>query len=71
MRFLQEMLDRKRIRCHANLSYDKFLMIFKKKKTNNKNEFKFGLYIEKKVFSYFLVKKYDFVNNKIIEIYNE
>ena len=41
-----------------------------KKKTNDKNEFKFRLYIEKKVFSFFLVKKYNFVDNKIIEIYN-
>ena len=39
------------------------------KKLNN--EFKFKIFIEKKVFSYHLVKKYDFVNNKIIEIYND
>ena len=43
------------------------------KKPNNlfKNEFKFRIFIEKKVFSYHLVKKYDFLDNKIIEIYNE
>ena len=35
------------------------------------NEFKFKIFVEKKVFSYHLVKKYDFVNNKIIEIYND
>ena len=43
------------------------------KNPNNlfKNEFKFRIFIEKKVFSYHLVKKYDFLDNKIIEIYND
>ena len=40
------------------------------KKTNNldKNTFKFRIYIEKTVLSNFLIKKYDFINAKIIEI---
>ena len=43
------------------------------KKSNNfdKNIYKFRIYIERKVFSKFLVKKYDFINDKIIEIFNE
>ena len=43
------------------------------KKSNNfdKNTYKFRIYIERKVFSKFLVKKYDFINDKIIEIFNE
>ena len=43
----------------------------KKPNTLFKNEFKFRIFIEKKVFSYHLVKKYDFLDNKIIEIYND
>ena len=41
------------------------------KKTNNLDEniYRFRIYIEKTVLSDYLVKKYDFVNNKIIEIY--
>ena len=40
------------------------------KKTNNLDEniYRFPIYIEKTVLSDYLVKKYDFVNNKIIEI---
>ena len=42
------------------------------KKSNkfDKNIYKFRIYIERKVFSKFLVKKYDFINDKIIEIFS-
>ena len=41
------------------------------KKPNNLDEniYKFRIYIEKTVLSNFLVKKYDFINDKIIEIF--
>ena len=49
-----------------------FLIIIKKNPNSLfKNEFKFRIFIEKKVFSCHLVKKYDFLDNKIIEIYND
>ena len=41
------------------------------KKTSNKfdkNTYKFKIYIEKTVISNFLIKKYNFINNSIIEI---
>ena len=44
------------------------------KKSSNKfdkNTYKFNIYIEKTVISNFLVKKYDFKNDKITEIFNE
>ena len=42
------------------------------KKSNkfDKNIYKFRIYIERKVFSKFLVKKYDFINDKIIESFS-
>ena len=42
------------------------------KKSNNfdKNTYKFRIYIKRKVFSKFLVKKYDFINDKIIETFS-
>ena len=44
-----------------------------KKSSNNvdKNTYKFKIYIEKTVISNFLVKKFDFKNDEIIEIFNE
>ena len=44
------------------------------KKTSNKfdkNTYKFKIYIEKTVISNFLVKKFGFKNDEIIEIFNE
>ena len=43
------------------------------KKTNNldKSTYRFRIYIEKTVLSNFLVKKYDFENDKIIEIFEQ
>ena len=44
------------------------------KKSSNKfdkNTYKLNIYIEKTVISNFLVKKYDFKNDKITEIFNE
>ena len=48
--------------------FDNFL-----KEPNNldKNTYKFRIYIHKTVSSNFLVKRYDFKNDKIIEIFNE
>ena len=48
--------------------FDNFL-----KEPNNldKNTYKFRIYIHKTVLSNFLVKRYDFKNDKIIEIFNE
>ena len=48
--------------------FDDFL-----KEPNNldKNTYKFRIYIHKTVLSNFLVKRYDFKNDKIIEIFNE
>ena len=40
----------------------------KKMNTLDENIYRFPIYIEKTVLSDYLVKKYDFVNNKIIEI---
>ena len=37
----------------------------------DKNTYKFKIYIEKTVISNFLVKKFDFKNDEIIEIFNE
>ena len=48
--------------------------VFDFKKTSNKfdkNTYKFKIYIEKTVISNFLVKKFDFKNDEIIEIFNE
>ena len=44
-----------------------------KKSSNNvdKSTYKFKIYIEKTVISNFLVKKFDFKNDEIIEIFNE
>ena len=44
-----------------------------RKSSNNvdKNTYKFKIYIEKTVISNFLVKKFDFKNDEIIEIFNE
>ena len=41
------------------------------KKPNNLDEniYKFRIYIDKTVLSKFLVKKYDFINDKIIELF--
>ena len=43
----------------------------KKPNDLDKNTYKFRIYIEKTVLSNFLVKKYDFENDKIIEIFEE
>ena len=60
------------MRCLVNQSYGRFLIIIKKKpNTLFKNEFKFRIFIEKKVFSFHSVRKYDFLDNKIFEIYND
>ena len=42
---------------------------FSKKNQTIKTNLNFVYILTKKVFSYFLAKKYDFVNNKIIEIF--
>ena len=51
------------------ISWQVFDHFIKKPNNLDENIYKFRIYIEKTVLSNFLVKKYDFINDKIIEIF--
>ena len=54
---------------HQPILWQVFDDFIKKPNNLDENIYKFRIYIEKTVLSNFLVKKYDFINDKIIEIF--